>query len=534
MAFNLIQAGASLYSVNPAGGISAALTLPTGVTLSDKRVPRFTRFKRYVVVVNTPSRPVTVDDTGTVRPLTPLPPTSTPVLAGETGGTLSGAFLAKQTFVFLDAVGNLIAESDYGPLPIITLAAPAITISAQYLRMTNLSLSPDTSAISGTRIYRTTKGPGAAYFQWLTIPGNTQTRVRDDKSDAALQVIAAPTLGSAPDLTLIAEWQGRLWGVDRLNRDDLRYTEAGTAYAWSALNTLPIAHVGDDRFGITGFAPRRETLGVGRQNRLVQIAGNTRANIRPVGVIENCGFLSQESVVVYRDIVFFLWRDGIYQWDADGLICVSDRAGVGSWFKTNDFFNRGMFSQAFATFDPISLSYRLFLCSANSTVPDRWVEYSLKTSKCYGPHLTNAFTPTCAMWIRGTNDQLYPMVGSREGYVSQDIDERTDWGLFSIPMHVTIAGHDGGDSDNEKYFGQLSVQTEKEPKGTLTITPSVGDPDAEVAGDVMSYDLTQTRERLDRIGTGKAAGLIFANDERGQHVTIRGYQIDPVHVIGRR
>ena len=534
MAFNLVQAGSSLYSVNAAGGVSSALTLPTGVTLSDKRIPRFARFKRYVIVVNTPSRPISVDDTGTVRPLTPLPPTSTPVLAGETGGTLSGAFLAKQTFVFLDSAGNVIAESDYGPLPILTVAAPAVTISAQYLRMTNLSLSPDTSAISGTRIYRTTKGPGAAYFQWLTIPGNTQTRVRDDKSDAALQVIAAPTLGSAPDLTLVAEWQGRLWGVDRTGIDNLRYTEAGTAYAWSALNTLPIAHVGDDRFGILGFAPRRETLGVGRQNRLVQIAGNTRANIRPVGAIENCGFLSQESVVIYRDTVFFLWRDGVYQWDGDGLVCVSDKAGVGSWFKSNSFFNPSMFSQAFAVFDPLHLRYRLFLCSADSIVTNRWIEYSLKTGKFYGPHLTKAFVPTCALGIRGTDGQTHPMVGSREGSLSYDTFDRTDWEMFSIPMRVTTAGHDGGDPDHEKYFGQLSVHTEKESKGTLTTTPSVGDAETETVGEAMNYDLTQTRERLDRIGTGKEASLVFANDELGQHVTILGYQIDPVHVIGRR
>lgn len=529
MAFNLVQAGSNLYSVNAAGGISSALTLPTGITLSDTRYPRFTRFGRYVVVVNTPSRPITVDDKGAVRPLTPLPPTSIPVLAGETGGVLTGRYLAKQTFVFLDSVGNVIAESDYGPLPVLSTA-----ISSQYLRMTNLALSADTSAISGTRLYRTTSGPGGVYFQWATVPGNTQTRFRDDLSDASLQLISAPTLGSAPDLTLVTEWQGRLWGVARLYVDTLRYTEAGTAYAWGALNTLQIPHVGDDRFGITALVPRREVLGIGRQNRLVQIAGNTRANIRTVGVIENCGILSQEAAVVYRDTVFFLWRDGVYQWDSDGLVCISDRAGVGSWFKTNSYFNRGMFSQAFAVFDPVNVVYRLFLCSAGQTVPDRWVEYSLKTGKFYGPHLTSAFVPTCALWMRGTNDQLYPMMGSREGYISQDTKDRTDWGLIPVHMRVQMAGHDAGDADAEKYFGQLSVHTEKESRGTLTITPFVGDDDNEFQGEPMLHDLRETRGRLDRVGTGKTASLVFENKELGQNVTIRGYNIDPVHVTGKR
>lgn len=529
MAFNLIQADASLYSINSAGGVSSALTLPTGVSLSKLRYPRFVRFNRYTIVVNTPSRPLSVDDAGTVRPLTPLPPTTVPTLSGESGGVLSGTFLVKQTFVFLDAVGNVISESDYGPLP--TLST---TITSRYLRVAQLSLSADTSAISGTRLYRTTSGPGNTYFLWATIQGNTQTVFRDDLSDAGLGLIGGPALGSAPDLTLCKEWQGRLWGVDRVQVDDLRYTEAGTMYGWSGLNTLKIPHIGDDRFGITALAPRRNVLGIGRQNRLVQVAGATRADIRTVGVIENAGILSQESVVVYRDVVFFLWRDGVYQWDTDGLVCVSDLANVRTWFTSNSYFNRGLFSQAFAVFDTVNLSYRLFLASAGSTTIDRWVEYSLKTGKFYGPHTTLAFSPSSAFQIRGSDDQLYAMVGSREGYVSQDNENRTDWGLVGIPMRITMNGHRMDDPDTEKYFGQLSVFNEAEPDGTLVITALTGNIGKEVAGEPMTHSLALSRERLDRVGFGKNAVLVFENSEVGQKVTINGYTIDPVHDAGRR
>lgn len=528
MAFNLIQAGTSLYSVNSAGAVSPALTLPTGITLSNTRVPRFTRFGRYVIVVNTPSRPLSVDDTGTVRPLTPLAPTSIPTLAGEAGGTLTGAFLAKQTFVILDSVGNLIAESDYGPIP-----TNAVTIAAQYLRMANLSISTDVNTISGARLYRTTKGPGGVYFQWATVAGNSQTVFRDDKSDASLQLLAGPILGSAPSLTLIAEWQGRLWGVDRLRVDDLRYTEAGTAYAWSALNTLPVPHVGDDRFGITALVPRREVLGIGRQNRIVQVTGNTRLNIRPVGVTENCGMLSQESVVTYRDIVLFLWRDGVYQWDTDGIVCVSHRAGVNSWFQTDDFFNRGMFSQAFAVFDPITTSYRLFLCAANSTIPSQWVEYSLKTGKFYGPHTTSVCTPTCAIALRGNNDQLYPMIGSREGYLSQDTNIRADWDLAPIAMRIDMAGHDQDVPNDVKYFGRVNIHTEPELAGTLDVTTRVSH-HLNWTNVKSTHDLTIAHEPLDRIGAGQRATLVFENKELNQNVTIYGYGIDPVFILGPR
>ena len=72
MPFTLFQAGNTLKSVNTDGGLSSALTLPTGVILNTNLQPRFARFKQYVVMVNTPSRPLSIDVNGVVRPLTPL------------------------------------------------------------------------------------------------------------------------------------------------------------------------------------------------------------------------------------------------------------------------------------------------------------------------------------------------------------------------------------------------------------------------------------------------------------------------------
>ena len=536
MAFNLVQAGSSLYAVNTEGGFSSALTLPTGITLADTRKPRFARFGQYVIVANTPSRPISVSDDGTVRPLVPLAPTSIPVLTTEAGGTLIGRFLAKQTFVILDAAGNVIAESAFGPIPTLSVA-----VSSAYLRIENLSLSTDTSSISGTRLYRTTNGPGGVYFQWATIAGNTQTVYRDDLSDAALQTLSAPSLASglqgAPDLTLVASWSGRVWGVPRhpTNIDKLRYTEAGTMHAWNALNTLNIPPVGEDRVGITALIPLRDMLGVGRQNRLLKVIGATRADIRPLSIVENVGILSQESTAVYNNTVFFLWFDGVYQWDADGVVtCVSDRAGVRSWFTTTDYFNQRGFPYAHAILDPINLVYRLFLMSAGSSVPDRWVEYHLRTQKFYGPHKTSAFVPTCSMLLRGANNRLVPMIGSREGYLSYDSETRADWDLMSIPMRITMGGWADENPDVTSHFGQVSVQTAPETGGTLVLTPRVGEPGRELAGTPMLHDLREARGRLDRIGDGRSASLVLANDELNRTCTIYGLDIDPVWPIGRR
>jgi len=64
---------------------------------------------------------------------------------------------------------------------------------------------------------------------------------------------------------------------------------------------------------------------------------------------------SQESVAVYRDVAYFLWEDGVYQWGDDGLICLSD-GRVRSWFATDSYFNRKRFQYAFGGVDPLETS----------------------------------------------------------------------------------------------------------------------------------------------------------------------------------
>lgn len=307
-------------------------------------------------------------------------------------------------------------------------------------------------------------------------------------------------------------------------------------FAWGGLNTIPIPHLGEDRFGINALAPRQNVLVVGRRNNIVSIAGSSLADYRQIAVSEQVGFLSQESTIVYRDAVYFLWLDGVYRLDDSGIVCLSDLGNVRAWFTSNSYFNRGMFSQAFAVFDPVGQTYRLFLCSAGSLTTDSWVEYNLRSGKWYGPHKTQAFAPRSAFAVRGTNDQPYAMIGSQEGVLSQDVAYRADWRTQPIALDVKMNSHIGANPDMEKYFGEISVFTEVEPAGTLEVEVRVGDfeeieePDNPL---FMTHDLTQSRERLDRLGEGKHASVRFRNAEVGQDVVIHGYSI-PYHETGRR
>ena len=529
MAFTLVQAGATLKLVDTAGTPSAALTLPTNIGLStaSSRTPRFAIFGKYVVIVNSPNRPLTVDGNGDVRVLSPRPPGSVPVVSAQSGGALSGSYKVKQTFRIKDTAGNIIAESDFGP----ESAAQAVT--AQYLRAASLDLSPD--SVSSSMLYRTTTG-GVVYFPWVELNGNTQTSIQDDLSDAGLSLVAAAPLGSAPDLVTIASWRGRLWGGDRVDIDHLRYCEVERMSAWPRSNDILIPPQGADTTGIRALAPRREALGIGRRNHLFQVTGTSSSDFRSIKVTENVGIESQESVVVYRDTAYFLWKDGVYGWDSGGIKCLSDgdagRGNVRSWFTTDSYFNRDEFDIAVGQIDPVRNKYRLLLAAAGQATLNRWVEFDLNTRTWWGPHQTAAFTPVSAIVVPTANDVLEPMLGSSTGFLWEEQATRTDDTATAIDFDVDTKYHSADTPDIQKYWDNPSVFTIAQSAGTLTMTPSLGEID-DRADTPMSVDLTKTRQQLRRLGLGKHVRFNLRENTAGQDVVITGYEL-PYFEIGRR
>jgi hypothetical protein len=439
MPFSILQTGAALQLLNAVGAVTD-LTLPTNVTLRTDIPPRWTVFGHNAVLVNTPSQPLTIDGDGTVRLLTPRPPRIAPILSGVTAGTLTGTYRAKMTHVLNDVLGNVIAESDYS-----AISAP-VTIASKLLRASSLDLSPD--QITGRRLYRTTTN-GAVYFQWVDLDGNVLADVQDDLSDAGLSLVAAPILGTPPLLTLIAEFRGRLWGVGSVAIDGVRYTEAGVQYAWPEDNYLPIPGLGADAFGVVALLPRREALGVGRRNLLAQITGtgSEDANGVPdfdvVILSKELGVESQESMQIFRDTAYFLWKDGVYAWNSSGLRCVSDgstpKGQVRSWFATDDYFNRDRYPYAFAHIDPNRPCYRLFLASAGSTTIDTWVEYDLKDETWWGPHTTMLFAPTSAFYRTNSANRTIPIVGSAETVWAEQATRSDTASRLSVDLDLAIA-----------------------------------------------------------------------------------------------
>ncbi len=514
MAYSVIQAGSSLQFMNSDGDLMT-LTLPVGVALRTDIPPRWAIFDNLVVLVNTPNIPLTIDAAGAVRPLTPQTPGSGPILAAGTVGTLSGTYGGvRYTYILKDLNGRVISESDFSP------ASNTVTINLKNLQVSGLGISPDD--ISSRRLYRPTTG-GTVLFPWLDVEGNTITTVQDDLGDAGLSLISAPSLGRPPRLTLIKEWRSRLWGVGEVNIDDLLFAQPDAMWAWPSENSIGVPGAGSDKFGIVALAPRRDALGVGRRNSIWQVVGDDPDNFRVVKLSENSGIESQESVATYRDTVFWLWKDGVYQWDSDGLANISDDK-VSSWFTTSSYFNPALFSRSFAVFDPISLRYRLYLASAGSVVIDRWVEYDLSTKTWWGPHKTNAFFPTCAFLLSSEEDDVEAVVGSSSALIWEDSDDDADDEDLGIPFEVDTKFYDGDAPEREKVWGQLSILGKVQHGGTLTITPKLGYIDSSIRPPI-SYTMSLGRERLRRIGRGKLIQLNLKHDEAGEPVELYGIKV---------
>lgn len=528
MAFSIIQAGSTLQLLDSDGGLTN-LTLPTGITLRSDLIPRFTTYGNYVVVVNTPSRPLTVDVKGTVRPLTPLAPSNAPVLSGTLAGTLSGTYKARETFVIFDAAGRLVAESDFSP------TSNTVTIANKLLTAANLEVSPET--ISGRRIYRTTTGT-SVFFIWIDLDGNVITTISDDLSDAGLATLSAPTLGTPPHLTLIAEFRDRLFGVGDIDIDQLRYTEVAAPWAWPEDNTVPIPHVGEDTVGVTALINRRDALGIGKLNRFLQFTGTSNLDFRLVTLSENCGVLSQESVGIYKDVGFFLWHDGVYKWDSNALSCVSD-GKVRRWFTSDDFFDREAFGKAFGKIDPVRGKYRLYLKTLDRKW--EWVEYDLNTGTWWGPHKTDAFTPTSTFTLFSAHNRPFLSAGATDGGIYVDQTKAVDTSItlqdHGIILNANTAPLKAKDPDIDMYWGELSIIGKDQLAdiaGTLDVTPTIGNLDA-TSGEPVEYDMSLSRQRLGRLGSGKLLQInLHHENDANEPVEVYGLEVSDVFPIGHR
>lgn len=541
--FYLSQAAAALQTITT-GGTVATLSLPSGVTVNSAIRGIIVAFAQQLFVVRSGSINLFIDPADpdlTVRPMSIPPPIAPPDLAAGSGTGLTGAYRTKVSYYLKNPAGKVLIES-----PLSESSLPA-TLANKDLDISNIPISPDASMfvsatspyIFGRRIYRTVAG-GAVFFQMLDIDDNVMTHVLSTLADDSLSTLPAdPALGNPPgtipgtSLDNMAVWNSRLWAkasaLDRV--DHLIYTEIDEFGAWPPENDLLAKPIGEDQFGITGFLPRRDELGVAKRGRLMKVIGTTNDDFQVITVAEGAGCIAPFSCCVIKDIGYYLGLDGVYEFGPDGVHSLSLQK-VQPWFLTDDYFNRSLFYQAVGNYNPRNDSYDLHLCAAGSTVLDRWISFDLSRREWLGPHKTAAFTPTARGLLRDAGGAYLPVMASSGGNLytmnqgpSDDatgiaIDWITKWFSANAPDYM-------------HFWDQMTLFLKKQAAGTLVITPRVGDM-AAADGTPQSINMaTSDRSRLARWGAGRLLRLQFTHSTAAQDVELYGAE-QPFVEIGRR
>jgi len=533
MAFYLAQSGTNLYKVDPSTGVGTQLTLPTGVTLSATRKPRFAILDEQVVMVNSPSRNIAIDAEANVRVLVPRAPVEPPALAAGSSTGLTGDYMVRVSFLVLDDDGQVLAESPLSPTSV------TVGLADDDLSIGPLPVSED--EIDARRIYRTAAG-GSDFFRLIDIPGNTAgVTVTNNLADESLELLtllassfASPpaTIEGVPRLKNIVAWRNRLWGATEGHglQDVIFFTEDGSTYQWP--HRLNINPVGQSATGVVGFGPMKNQLAVFRDNGTWLISlGSSTENVSITQVSEQ-GCVSPDSIVTIDDAVYFLSTDGVYQLKANTVTSISEDS-TKPWFNTGTYFNRTRFANAFAKYNESRNQYELHLAAAGSSNEDRWVAYNLTAKTWYGPHKTDLFTPSAGMTCDDSSGLPATILGGTNGvlYIGNQTTFR-DGTSTLIDMDVIGPFHHANNPDIEHFWGMLSMFSRVEASGTLTVTPTVGRFTSS-AGSAISHALTSGRERLRRLGVGPMVRLRFQEATVNQGVSIYGYEI-PFHEVGRR
>lgn len=123
--------------------------------------------------------------------------------------------------------------------------------------------------------------------------------------------------GTPPQMSFMREFQGRLWGNDKLLRDRLNYSPPGDPQTWGGNGDSGAFDVGigdGDPVGLTaGLPPFQGNFFVAKQTKLYQIYGDSPELYGVRGISDGIGCVSHNAAVaIDQDDVVFLSEKGIH------------------------------------------------------------------------------------------------------------------------------------------------------------------------------------------------------------------------------
>jgi len=302
-------------------------------------------------------------------------------------------------------------------------------------------------------------------------------------------------------------------------------------YGWPAANQQPIPRAGEDEFGVMGFAPRQDELGVFKRDSIHKITGFGESSFNRSIVKEGIGCIAPESIVTIDDVTYFLSKYGVYTWGAGGVENISSER-VYSWFTTSTTFQRASLMDAVGVFNQEDNTYELLLPATGGSALNRWISYDLEERVWLGPHLTSEFTPNYIAALDDADDLSVRVIGGTDGFLYKPQSTRTDGTSTGVALDIDTIFHSANTPDILKQWLEMSLISKVQPAGTLTITPKVGGLDAS-AGSAISANMTLGRQRIRRLWAGRFLKLNFTRSTARKDAEIYGFEV-PWFELGRR
>jgi len=184
-------------------------------------------------VVYLRERPIVVgfDTNRLVEPTTTyglgiVAPSSAPTLAEGAAGSLTGTFKYVVTYM---RSGNFQVESNPSP------ESSPITVTAKKINLSAIPVSTDPK-VDKKRLYRTTAG-GAVFF-WVADIANATTTYEDNITELGDEVSYDRY---PPPVAIFAEvWDDRVWFVPKSDRNQLHFTNKGSAEEMDSDNIIQV------------------------------------------------------------------------------------------------------------------------------------------------------------------------------------------------------------------------------------------------------------------------------------------------------
>lgn len=528
MARILAQVGANLYSVDPSTGAATQLTLPSGVTLSTTRRPRFALLNDWALLVNSPSENLAIDAEGVVFRLSLRGPVAPPIITAGSGTGLTANYQVRMSFVIQDDDGQDIFESPLSPI------SEDVDLTNQDLLIGPLEVAENVpnAARFVRRIYRNLDS-GDIFYKLVDIPGNDAgVSIANTLADAELELLpvisgelATPPGSHAglPRLENVVAWKGFAWGVATgVNLEDvLFYTVDNKIGQWPF--RLPITPVGQSKQGIVAFGPTRDYLIVCKRRGVVAIGGTSNSNFIIIQISpDRGGCIAADTFVSFENFAIWLGPDGVYEYRNNAVTNITDDS-VRPWFTTDDYLTRSDFSNCYATYNESRNQYEIHF-----NADGKWAAFNLTNRKWYGLHTTAAFTPSAVTAAEDSNDLATKLVGGTDGIIyTANSTLARDGAATAIDMDCDLSWVVPDANPNMvRMFQRLSILSKIESAGDLTITPKVGWLNAS-AGTGITHDLTTGQQRLRRLGVGRLFQLRLRKNTVNQSAAI--YEIQVPH-----